>query len=312
MINILPKISVIICTYNRASLLEEALQSLAKQTADRSLYEVIVVNNNSTDNTQEIAGRFARGSANIRVVFESQQGLSHARNRGYKEAKAEWVAYLDDDARVFDNYVQRINYVIDSYNFDCFGGIYLPWYKYGKPKWLPEDLVKKKQNLENIGILRNGYIPGSVIVIKKSILEHVGGFSPALGMNGSKIGYGEDGFLVRKIRKEGFVIGFDPCLQVEHLVNIYKLTPWWYVKWEYAKGRDFWEIFEATATWQRILESFARGGSQLLKKLLISTPKLLQRGYYFQNWIIDIFCPVANHVGKAIGGIRKKYIFKIT
>lgn len=306
MINTPPKISVIICTYNRASLLEEALQSLVNQTAGKSLYEVIVVNNNSTDNTQEIAERFAKGYDNFRVVFESQQGLSHARNRGFKEANAHWISYLDDDARVFDNYVQRINYVIVNYNFDCFGGIFLPWYKYGKPKWLPDDLVTKKRNLEDIGILKEGYVPGSVIVLKKSILEHVGGFLPSLGMNGSKISYGEDGFLVRKIRKEGFVIGFDPWLKVEHLVNIYKLTPWWYVKSEYAKGRVFWDTFEVTVTWGRILRSFVGGCYQICKGLLLSSPKLLQNEYYLQNWIIDVFCPGALRIGTLASGIRKK------
>ena len=69
-------ISVIVCTYNRSYILADCLESLQKQTVDKSLYEVLVVNNNSTDKTQEIAENYVINHANFRVVFESQQGLS--------------------------------------------------------------------------------------------------------------------------------------------------------------------------------------------------------------------------------------------
>ncbi len=76
------KISIIICTYNRAELLNETIKSLLNQTVEVSHYEIIIVNNNSTDNTAEIVRGFIDRYNNIRIVLESKQGLSHARNRG--------------------------------------------------------------------------------------------------------------------------------------------------------------------------------------------------------------------------------------
>ncbi|MGD8380729.1 MAG: glycosyltransferase, partial [Syntrophobacterales bacterium] len=93
------KISVIVCTYNRAELLGGTLRTLCHQTLDTSEYEVIVVDNNSTDNTREVVDEFCRRSSNVRYCFEPQQGLSHARNQGLQEAKGKYVAYIDDDAR---------------------------------------------------------------------------------------------------------------------------------------------------------------------------------------------------------------------
>jgi len=76
------KLSVVVCTYNRAQLLTEALDSVCNQTLDKSRYEIIVVDNNSADGTRELVGEFCRRFSNVRYCFEPQQGLSYARNRG--------------------------------------------------------------------------------------------------------------------------------------------------------------------------------------------------------------------------------------
>ena len=101
-------LSIIVCTYNRESLLPLCLQSLTDQAIDKRLYEVIVVNNNSTDGTQEVAESFAEMSKNLRVVLERRQGLSHARNRGWMEAQGKFVAYIDDDAIAWPDWIYSI------------------------------------------------------------------------------------------------------------------------------------------------------------------------------------------------------------
>ena len=109
-----PMITVVVCTYNRANLLFYTLKSLATQIVDKSVYQVLVVNNNSNDKTEEVVNIFISRFSNFRIINEYSQGLSHARNRGYKESLTQWVVYMDDDARAPENYIQRILYIINS------------------------------------------------------------------------------------------------------------------------------------------------------------------------------------------------------
>lgn len=98
-INNVIKISVVVCTFNRADILPLALQSLCEQTPHHDQTEIIVVDNNSPDNTRQVVDEFIEKYPNIRYCFEPIQGLSHARNRGWREARGEYVGYLDDDAK---------------------------------------------------------------------------------------------------------------------------------------------------------------------------------------------------------------------
>ena len=88
------------CTYNRGELLENAIRSvLDQQEATTPPFEMIVVDNNSSDRTREIIERIAAVDHRVRYLFESKQGLSHARNAGIREARAPLIAFTDDDVR---------------------------------------------------------------------------------------------------------------------------------------------------------------------------------------------------------------------
>ena len=99
------KTTVIIVTYNRALDLKEALECLVQQT--RTPDEVIVVDNNSTDNTEQIVGQF-KGRLNIEYVLETEQGIAFARNRGVKHANNEIIVFTDDDCRPHTNWLEEI------------------------------------------------------------------------------------------------------------------------------------------------------------------------------------------------------------
>jgi glycosyltransferase involved in cell wall biosynthesis len=271
------------------------------------LCEIIVVNNNSTDKTQAVAEAFAAKHPQFRVVVEKKQGLSHARNRGYKEARAEWVAYLDDDAKAFPEYLERLLYVIDHYDFDCFGGIYLPWYKFGKPKWFKDSYGSNERLLDNIGVLEQGYyISGGVSAFKKSVLEYLGGFPTQIGMNSSRIAYGEEVQIQVKMRQKGFKIGFDPGLRIEHVVADYKLSPFWFARSAYANGRDSWCIFCRRKTWLAVFIVANACPCFFLINLFKYTPKLILEDYYIQNWFIDVFRPILGAFGKIFGNVFMK------
>ena len=162
------RLSVIICTHNRFELVKECVQSLLNQTVEKTAYEVVVVDNASTDETPKIKDVFR----DIKYLREENVGLSYARNCGYRHAVSDWVNYIDDDALAHPDYVEKNLETIDKYKWDCFGGIFLPWFKYGKPKWYPETFGTNKFDFDGIGILPDSKSAcGGVLTIRKDLLE---------------------------------------------------------------------------------------------------------------------------------------------
>jgi glucosyl-dolichyl phosphate glucuronosyltransferase len=216
-----PKITVVICTYNRANLLESALQSLAKQTIDRSQYEVLVVNNNSTDSTQNVAESYANLNNNFRVVFETEQGLSHARNRGWKEARGEYVAYIDDDAKATPDWCERILRAFQTVSPlpVAVGGEIHPLYESPPPVWFKDDFEIRTWGKE-AGFLEQpramyGF-SGSNMAFPKTVLEQFGGFSVDFGMAGKRMRLGEETELFFRINEKYPRLWYDPAIRVNH------------------------------------------------------------------------------------------------
>jgi glycosyltransferase involved in cell wall biosynthesis len=130
-------ISVILCTYNRGELLANALESLHRQKVTGISYELLIVDNNSTDHTRELVQRFVDKNPHFRYIFEKRQGLSHARNAGIAAAKAELLLFTDDDIEFSETWIQS-NYEA-SLRFpeaDYFGGKVLPIWEQPQPDWL--------------------------------------------------------------------------------------------------------------------------------------------------------------------------------
>lgn len=297
------KLSIIICTYNRAEILKECLTALVHQEISKAVYEVIIINNNSSDNTQIVAEKYANDYPNFKVVKELSQGLSHARNRGYQEASTDWVAYIDDDAKVHTDFVEQTLFTIKNHDFDAFGGIYLPWYKYGKPKWLPKNFgTNKIDKPKKIKKVKHDLIHGGVMVIKKEVLMKVGGFSVNFGMTGDKIAYGEETALFLQMEKEGFSLGFNPLLKIDHLVAQYKLNLIWHIKAAYAHGRDGGRIYTNKFTKIGLIKSIIVVGifplPKLIKKLFVD------RNYYWQFFFLDWLKPIVINLGLLISMIK--------
>jgi len=288
-----PAISVIICTYNRANILKECVTSIVNQSIPNEEYKIIIVDNNSTDNTKEIVNAFTQKHSNISYVFETKQGLSHARNRGAKEAQTEWIAYLDDDGLAHFDFIENALFVINKYNFDCFGGTYYPWYKYGKPKWLNPDFGRKELISDNITGIDSPILDGGIFAIKKQVLADCGYFSTELGMKGNKIAYGEETHLQTILLQKNYKLGYCPFWKMDHLVAKYKLSVLWHLKAEYAKGRDTMRLTGTVPVKWNILDKTKFIIHTLIKKTPKATRKLFNdRNYYIQNLILDIFSSV--------------------
>ena len=101
------RISAVVCTLNRATYLARAVESLVNQTYPKEYYEIIVVDNGSTDNTREVVEQFSQ-CAIIRYIYEPVKGLSQARNTGWQAAAGKYVAYLDDDAIARPRWLEKM------------------------------------------------------------------------------------------------------------------------------------------------------------------------------------------------------------
>ena len=137
------KISLLILNYNGKDLLMECLPSII-EASSKSCHdcEVIVVDNNSTDNTHAVVDEFCRRFPNVLYCFEPQQGISYARNRGWQEARGEYVAYIDDDARAGESWLETALALLENTKPAplCLGGPVLPFYTTAKPTWFKEEM----------------------------------------------------------------------------------------------------------------------------------------------------------------------------
>jgi len=301
------KLTVIICTYNRGYLLIETLPTITQQDVSHNKYSVLIVNNNSTDNTSEVLKEFAQQNNNISIVNEPKQGLSFAKNTGWQNANSDWVVFLDDDAKVPKDFINIALKNITTNKYLCFGGIYLPWYKYGKPKWFLDEYASNKGKLPNFNTLKNDFISGGIMAIEKSILAELDGFPTKVGMRGQKIGYGEETQIQIKLRDAGYKIGYDPNWIMYHLVNRYKLTPLWFIKSGFASGRDAKETYNETNSIMDIVKNLYRAAKLIFRNAVKFTPKLFKGNYRWQNWLIDVSRPSAIIFGKVMFGLKNLF-----
>jgi glycosyltransferase involved in cell wall biosynthesis len=225
-------LSIIICSYNRASYISDALTSLYVQSSGLDDFEVIIVDNNSTDNTKEVYAQWRQTNTNGQFTFisETKQGASFARNTGAAIAKGEWVCFMDDDAVATIDYVKNIIKHIQDQPFTVgFGGRIIPKYIPAEPKWMSyyvSSLVGNFDYAPTACAFENGKYPlESNMIVKKSVYDQIGGFNVNLpGVVGTlRIG-GEGKELFYKIIALGHTIYYDPSICVHHVVEVKKLT----------------------------------------------------------------------------------------
>jgi glycosyltransferase involved in cell wall biosynthesis len=239
--------AVIICTYDRAARLRQALQSLAEMRVLAKLaWEVIVVDNNSNDNTREVVEEFARKSRLcVRYVFEPKQGLSHARNAGVAHAKSEIIAFTDDDVLVSPEWLSEIVRTFEECDCIAVAGKIIPaWGDSAKPNWLlitgpyrlgaglilGFDLGNERQSIS--------YLLGANMAFRKSAFERFGIFRTDLGMCGSALILGEDSEFGNRLTRAGETIAYSPTACVFHPVKRERLTKPFILSWYYQAGRS--------------------------------------------------------------------------
>jgi glycosyltransferase involved in cell wall biosynthesis len=304
-------LTVIICTYNRAFILEDCLNSLACQNVSLNLFHVLVINNNSTDDTRKVAERYAGNLPGFRVVDEPRQGLACARNRGLIEAQTEWVAFLDDDAKARPDWVAAILDAIGEDDFDGFGGPYYAWHRFGPaPNWFDPAWGTYAPE-QTYGPLTEAHIPGGNCALRREYAIVAGNFPEDLGMSGKKCAYGEETLLFERMRKRGFRLGFVPKMIIDHCVLPYKYSFWWKLKSGFASGSAWALVSIEKPSSKMVCQAWAR---IFLKHALLFFPMIIWRaaksGQPWRRVLFETLSPIFNSSGYAFS-LSTMYIEKL-
>lgn len=237
------ELSIVISTYNNAVSLIRTLQSVVKQDADKSLWECVVVNNASTDDTESRFEAFANEykEVNLRMVNESQQGLSYARNRGVKESKGAFVAFIDDDETINEGFVSAYLEAFHEYGAFAAAGRVVACYETARPKWMSYYTEKMIANPMDLGnkiatIVREVVPAGGNMAFNREVFTLYGGFNTSLGRKGKELLGGEENEFFSRIRNLGERIFYVPNAVVYHHIPDRKLTPEYFDKLSYGVG----------------------------------------------------------------------------
>ena len=225
-------ISVIICTYNRDKYIYNVLKSLALGTLEHSAYEIILVDNNCTDNTRSEVDHFCNvfPQVSLRYFVETNQGLSHARNRGIRESKGDILVYVDDDATVNPDYLKTYaDWFAAHPETDAAGGPIIPHYETGsEPKWMTYFIKRLLTGYLYFGdkakpFPGQNYPGGGNAAYRSRVFEKVGLYNVELGRNGDSLGGGEEKDIFDKMKREGMQFVYLPQAILYHSIPGYKL-----------------------------------------------------------------------------------------
>ena len=219
-----PRISAIVCTHNRADYLEKALASLTSQSLPPGDFEVLVVDNASSDGTAEVARHYAAHVPNLHYLREERLGLSLARNTGADAARAPYLAYIDDDARAAPDWLERLLVAFGRTTPSpaCIGGrVWLDW-DGAAPHWLPPRYYSIYTYVdhgdEDRPLGEREYLVGANMAFRRDVLLDLGGFDPNLGRKGSLLLSGEESEVVGKVRGRGLGVFYAGSAAVWHAV----------------------------------------------------------------------------------------------
>lgn len=223
------EISAVLCTYNREKYLPKALESLANQTFSTEKFEIVLINNNSTDSTDKICEEFclAHPEIHFKYFVEKQQGLSFARNRGIEESEAKLITYIDDDAWLDELFLENVvNFMNENSEVASVGGKILLDYEAEEPKWMNKYIASLLgyfvYSEKTEAFSKSNFPRGSNMTFKKDVFDVVGGFNTELGRIGRSMGGGEEKDIYQRIYSSNFIVYNLPSAIVHHAVPLFR------------------------------------------------------------------------------------------
>jgi len=236
------RFSIVIATYNRARLLKDTLDSLSRLQPSAP-WEVIVVDNNSPDDTRSVVeGAMRSFPVPLRYAFEKEQGRSAALNRAFALAEGEIVVTTDDDVRVEPDWLDHIEFGLAAKQCDYVGGRVLPLWEAKPPRWIPRTngMIWAVIALLDYGpdaIRFGARVPlGVNMAMRREALERVGGFDTHIGRKAGTLLGQEVREWCMRATAAGLVGYYIPAMVVQHLIPRDRLTKRYFRRWFYWRG----------------------------------------------------------------------------
>lgn len=237
-------LSIILCTYNRDKYIYNVLQSIADNDFPKSDYEIVLVNNNSTDNTEAECKRFQIDFPDVvfRYFVETSQGLSYARNCGIRNSQGDVLVYVDDDAKVNKEYLRTYSdFFLVHGDVDAAGGPILPVYETAEPDWMSHytrQLITGKLYLGDIEceFPSGAYPGGGNAAYRKRVFDAVGLFNVELGRKGNSLIGAEEKDLFDKMTSRHIRFFYLPTAILYHIIPDKKLTQDYFDRLTYSIG----------------------------------------------------------------------------
>ncbi len=240
-------VSVVICTYNRAAVLETTLASACRLAAPRSSWQLLVVDNNSRDDTRAVTDKF-RDRLPLRYIFEPRQGKTIALNRAVGESSGQLLVFTDDDVQLDANWLIAFVEGAERHpDAGWFGGRITPWFPAGRPSWIRQESLPALRGylgLYDLGDQERYYAKGdeapcgACMAVRRTTFERVGTYREDLGPSGDRKGTHDDSELIWRAEAAGIRGVYLPQAACEHLVPADRLALRWFYRHGLGKGAN--------------------------------------------------------------------------
>jgi GT2 family glycosyltransferase len=227
------------------------LAALSRQQVPPAFrWELLVVDNNSKDATSKSVELFrqSRPDLHIKYLFEKEQGLSHARNKGISVAQGEFVVFTDDDVLPEPDWLAKLVACMREYDCAAAGGFIEPLWLADPPRWLTERFYGFLALRTDPEGPKEAHSPeempfGASLAFAKRIFDEVGVFDPQLGRKGNVLAGGEEIDVLMRIIKHGGRVMYFPHVRVRHKVEAFRVSKRYFRRWRYQGSMN------AAATW---------------------------------------------------------------
>lgn len=235
--------TVALCTHNHADRLVRTLADLPALRVPDAPWELLVIDNASCDATPDILARQTWPTGwQVRVVREERLGLSNARNRAIREARGEYLIFLDDDETADPDWLCAFERLIKAHSPDAFGGRIEVLFEGQRPAWLTDELLGFLGQLRRADTImplveRSTPFYGGNFGFRRTVCDTVGDFDAMLGRKGTDNTGGEEVDFYRRLLDAGFKVWWTPEAVIHHRIQADKLDRRYFLDLHYRQGR---------------------------------------------------------------------------
>jgi glycosyltransferase involved in cell wall biosynthesis len=223
----LPSVTVAIPTYRRSVMLRQTLEGLVKQDYPAHLLEILIIDNNSPDDTRAVVESFAGAVHPPRYILETQQGANYARNRAIRDGRGDVIIFGDDDILIEPQWVREIVRPFaenPSRKIGAVAGEVIPVFPDGCPDWVA-GFHGPQAFRPDMGPMRAGQIPMSAsLAFRRGTFAELGFFDTELGRKGKVVFGGDENLAIKRLLRGGYEVWFAPAAKALHQMPATRTT----------------------------------------------------------------------------------------